>query len=263
MTTYFVAEVERGEDMKCVMLLLCLMLTGCAVVEDVSISNMEPAVEQSSSLEFEVLGESTLFPLLSTENVIQMVTADINAQFLNNHDPDYLALLGRTEAESVAYFQKNVGLEAQVLLDVIWAEYPDETTWAEATAVVELLYQRLAFRVHSAHEDEETGHFQVKIAIAPVSGVDFATESYLLAHFEEVTQETDVLSIHQEDYEYYDNIASLSILNYLRQGVSELSYGKEQELVLELVKEEFGYRVDIQDWYQLRELALDYKGHYK
>lgn len=248
-------------------LLICC-LSGCSVVEEPLITSnmMEPAME-NQLLDQAVFQESGsgFFPIesLTEDEVVSLMTAEIESAFYNFREPTFLELTQRSEEECQLFYLQTMWMESWTLLGEIWAEYPDSRTEMEALEVTKSLFQKVAFRVQSATENPETGHFQVKVSIAPMGGVVFATEDYLLEHFSAITAETDIMYLSQEAYENYDNEASLALLQQIRETSVDMSYGKEQELVIDLLKEEGGYRVELQDWYQFREFVLDYTGIYQ
>ncbi len=241
-------------------LLLCGLLSACSVAEELPLSEPEKLV-----MEDVVLGEtgSSFYanPQLSLEEALFLVEQDIQACFFQQHDPVFLAEIGRSLEDSQWMQQSTVWMETGNLLSKIWSEYPDEDTHALAKEVLSQMFQKMAYRVDSAEFEEETGDILVKILVAPMGAVGFATEEFLQDYFYQVIEGADVLTMSLEDYIHYDNLACQGLLVKILDNTREMSYGKEQELTLRLISREDGFQVDTEDWYQLRGLAVDYVGY--
>lgn len=244
-------------------LLSLLLLTSCTVAEEVPISeaNADKLVQEDVIL---ADVSSSFYPMveMSLENAMYLVENDIKSSFYDIHDPDFLALLERSVEDSQWRFQSTVWLEAGVLLDEIWAEYPDQDTEALAKEVLSQMFKQMSFSVDSAHHEEESDDILVKVTVFPVTSVNFLDDDTILAYFTQVTHDVDVMEIEMEEYVHYDNLSTQGLLVKVLDNAQNMEFGRGQELLIRLVKEEGGYQLDLDDWYQFREYVMDYQGHY-
>lgn len=241
--------------------LACLLLSACAVREE--IPNSTILGDKLASEDVILVDTSSSFypiPSLSLEEALFLVESDIRASFYGEHDNDFLRLLGRSLEDSDWRYQSTVGLETWVLLGEIWSEYPDENTEALAREVLQQMFKKLAFRVDSAVFDQETEDILVRILISPMGAPSFATLDFVQNYFYQVIESEDVLAMDLEDYVYFDNLASQGLLVKILDNSKDMSYGKEEELYLRLAKKPGGYQVDVDDWHDIRNYAIDYAG---
>lgn len=246
-----------------IFLLALLALTSCTVVEEAPIlENSGDKLVLEEVISADISSSFYPIPSLNLDEAMYLVENDIKSSFFNLHAPEFLTLIGRSEEDSHWRFQSTVWLEAGVLLDEMWAEYPDQDTEALAKEVVSQMFQRLIFSVDSADFDEETEDILVEITVFPMSAVDFADEETLLVYFTQVTHHVDVLTVEMENYVYYDNLSTQGLLVKVLDNTQNMEYAQEQAMLIRLVKEDGGYQVDLDDWYQFREYTIDYQGHY-
>lgn len=249
---------------KAVVGLCCLLLSGCVSAEE---GNQSTVHGEKLVHEDVILTEtgSSFYPIpsLSLEEAVFLVEQEIRASFFGEHNQEFLSKVGRSLEESKRWHSNTIWMETGNVLAQIWSEYPDVDTQALVTEVLGQMFQKLAYRVDSAVEDGETGDIILKILVAPMGAVSFATEDFVQEYFYQVIESVDVLALTMEEYVYYDNLASQGLLVKILENTREMTYGKEQELSLRLVKAEDGYQMDEEDWYQIRHYSIDYTGHYQ
>lgn len=226
-------------------LFLCLFLCGCTVSLNTEEGALLPKESEEESIPF--ISE-VYFPVETTENMGQYFYWEVDARFFDVHHSEYLEMMSRSLELSQSQYKSNMWAEAQNLLDRLWAEYPDPDSKVMAMETVSALYPKMMIQVKSGEEDPETGDYFLRVGVSPLLDLSFITEDYLIAQFNGLTAEVDILGLSQEDYASYDNMATQLLLEEIAQ--SKTNYGEEREIVLQFRPDDRGYLLEEHDWYQ-------------
>lgn len=197
---------------------------------------------------------------LTEKDAETFVKGRLDASYLGSYDQAYIDLVeDMTMDDAKEMHEYYLEAEAEYLLDFFEVDYPTDEMTERAEKLIETLYSKSQYKVGSASKTKD-GDFVVEVTVSPVEIIDLVTDEYCLDALEQagyVEAETE------EQMKEADAIYGMLVLDELEELLPQLSYGKDQIIMLQLKLDDEGYYSLVETGMQkLDEVIIDYFGTY-
>lgn len=206
---------------------------------------------------------------LTAKDASTYIQGDLDATYRGIYDSDYIDMVeDMTQADAEEVYQNNIEWEAENLMYFLAIGYPDDAVIAKAQELVKEIYSNAKYSVGTASK-LDNGDFAVEVVISPIEILSLMDESLWTDHWDEVLSQSGVTTQEQidamsdEDYTVLDSQYGMLMLGEVEALMSQLTYGEDQSVMLQLKLDDEGYYSPVSTGYQkLDEIMIDYYGIY-
>lgn len=198
------------------------------------------------------------------------IQGELDAVYRGVYNDDYLELVeGMTKADAEEKYNSNVSAEAEYLLYYfLGAEYPDDAVTAKAESLIKEIYSHAKYTVGEA-DKLQSGDFVVEVTLSPIEIMQLIPEENYAEHWQAacadagITTQEELNNVSEEEYAAIDAAYAMALLEELESLLPQLSYGTDQEIMLQLeLGDDNYYSLVEEDWKYLDGVMIDYYGDY-
>ena len=170
------------------------------------------------------------------------------------------AYLGVYEIDDKEMHEDNVSGEAEYyLLDFLEIYYPTDEIIEQAADVMEQIYAKSKYTVGTGSKTKD-GDFVVEVTVSPLSLYDLLTDDDYFDALEEAGYDDAET---EEEYAAVDAIYGPLILDLLEDRLDDITYGKDQIIMVQMKLDDEGYYAPVETGLQkIDEVMIDYYGAY-
>ncbi len=188
------------------------------------------------------------------------VKGHLDAAYLGSYDKDYIDLVeDMTESDAKEMHEQNVSDEADILLTSLTIDEPSDELKQRAVDFVREVYSHSQYKVGSASKTKD-GDFVIEVTVSPIEILPLLTDEAFMDALEEsgyIEAETE------EELAAADIQLGMLLLDQLEELLPQLSYGKDQVIMLQLKPDDEGYYMLVDTGMQtLDACIIDYSGDY-
>lgn len=188
------------------------------------------------------------------------VKGHLDAAYLGSYDKDYIDLVeDMTESDAKEMHEQNVSDEADILLTSLTIDEPTDELKQRAVDFVREVYSHSQYKVGSASKTKD-GDFVIEVTVSPIEILPLLTDEAFMDALEEsgyIEAETE------EELAAADIQLGMLLLDQLEELLPQLSYGKDQVIMLQLKPDDEGYYMLVDTGMQtLDACIIDYSGDY-
>lgn len=198
---------------------------------------------------------------LTEKDAEAYVKGHLDAAYLGVYDKAYIELVeDMTEADAREMHENNVSDEAELyLLDFLEVDYPTDEINDRAKEVMEKLYAKSKYTVGTGSKTKD-GDFVVEVTVSPLSLYDLLTDDDYFDALEEAGYDDAET---EEEYAAVDAIYGPLILDLLEDRLDDITYGKDQIIMVQMKLDDEGYYAPVETGLQkIDEVMIDYYGAY-
>lgn len=206
---------------------------------------------------------------LTAKDASAYIQGDLDATYKGIYDADYIDMVeDMTQDDAEEMYQNNIEWEAENLMYFLEIGYPDEAVTAKAQELVKEIYSNAKYSVGTASK-LDNGDFAVEVVISPIEVLSLMDETLWADHWDEVLSQNGITTQEQidamsdEEYTVLDSQYGMLMLGEVETLMSQLTYGEDQSVMLQLKLDDEGYYSPVSTGYQkLDEIMIDYYGTY-
>lgn len=201
---------------------------------------------------------------LTEKDAETYVKGHLDAAYLGVYSKDYIDLVeDMTEAEAKEMHEQNVSDEMEYyLLDFLEIEYPTDELTERAKEVMEKIYAKSKYTVGTGSKTKD-GDFVVEVTVSPLALYDLLADEDYANAWDSVAGDMDYETVTEEEYAEVDAAYGMLMLDLLEDQLGNVTYGKDQIVMLQLKKDDDGYYSLVDTGMQkVDEVMLDYGGYY-
>ena len=205
----------------------------------------------------------------TTKDATVFVKGELDCTYLGTYDKEYLDVVAdMTEADAKEKYDYNVEAEASIMLGYLDINTTDETVVERAEKLVSDIYSHAKYTVANA-EKLKSGDLAVEVTVSPIELLPLLTDEFvqdtwyniLAQNGVETQDQLDALS--DDAYDALEVEYANIVLGELEGLMSQLSYGEDQIILLQMKKDDDGYYSLVESGMQkLDEVMIDYSGSY-
>lgn len=198
---------------------------------------------------------------LSEKDAEAYVKGHLDAIYLGTCSQEYIDLVeDMTEAEAKEMYQNNVTWEAEILLqDFLDVDYPTDEMVERSEKLIETIYSKAKYQVGSGTKTKD-GDFVVEVTVSPIEVLYLLTDEDV---FDALDQSGYGEAETEEQMAEADAVYGMLMLDKLEELLPQMSYGKDQIIMLQLKPDDEGYYVLVETGIQkVDEVMIDYSGTY-
>lgn len=198
------------------------------------------------------------------------IQGELDAVYRGVYNDEYLELVeDMTKADAEEKYKANVSAEAEYLLYYfLGAEYPDDAVTAKAESLVKEIYSHAQYTVGEA-DKLQSGDFVVEVTLSPIEIMPLIPEESYAEHWQAacaekgITTQEQLNNVSEEEYAAIDAAYAMGMLEEVESLLPQLSYGADQEIMLQLeLGDDNYYSLVEEDWQYLDGVMIDYYGDY-
>ena len=198
---------------------------------------------------------------LTEKDAETYVKGHLDAAYLGVYDKAYIELVeDMTESDAKEMHEDNVSGEAEYyLLDFLEIYYPTDEIIEQAADVMEQIYAKSKYTVGTGSKTKD-GDFVVEVTVSPLSLYDLLTDDDYFDALEEAGYDDAET---EEEYAAVDAIYGPLILDLLEDRLDDITYGKDQIIMVQMKLDDEGYYAPVETGLQkIDEVMIDYYGAY-
>lgn len=198
---------------------------------------------------------------LTEKDAETYIKGHLDAAYLGIYNKEYIDLTeGMTEAEAKEMHESNVADETgYYFLSFLEIEYPTDEIVAQAEDVMEKIYAKSKYTVGTGSKTKD-GDFVVEVTVSPLSLYDLLTDDDYFDALEEAGYDDAET---EEEYAAVDAIYGPLILDLLEDRLDDITYGKDQIIMVQMKLDDEGYYAPVETGLQkIDEVMIDYYGAY-
>lgn len=205
---------------------------------------------------------------ISRKDATTYVQGELDACYRGIYNQEYIDLIeDMTEADAQEKHDYNVSAEAPFLLDFLAIEYPDDAVTAKAEDVISQIYAKAKYTVGEA-DKTKAGDFTVEVTVSPIEILSQLEDEVYSNNWNQALADAGIESQEQldalsdEDYAAIDAAYGMAMLEAVEALIPELTYGKDQIVMMQLKLEDNVYSLVETGWQTLDGMMIDYNGYY-
>lgn len=180
--------------------------------------------------------------------------------YLGEYLPEYLELVGITEAEAKYAYQTSMNVEVSNCLYYYDIDYPTAELREDLAKLYEEIYSHAKFEVTSAVEQED-GSYAVKVSVEPIDTIRLAEEKWadaLKAFYEKYPGDVQN-AMTDAEYEEMDKEHAAIILEVLQSVAEETGNLEAEEILVQITRDEEGvYSLSTAELQKIDDRIIDY-----
>ena len=197
------------------------------------------------------------------------VKGELDCTYLGTYDKEYLDVVAdMTEADAKEKYDYNVEAEAAIMMGYLDINTENEEVAARAEKLVADIYSHAKYTVADA-EKLKSGDLAVEVTVSPIEILPLLTGEFVQDTWYNILEKNGVETQEQLDglsddaYDALEVEYANVILEELEGLMSQLSYGEDQVIMLQMKKDDDGYYSLVESGMQkLDEVMIDYSGSY-
>lgn len=201
---------------------------------------------------------------LSEKDAETYVKGHLDAAYLGVYDKAYIDLVDdMTEADAKEMHESNVSDETELyLLGFLEIDYPTDEIMKQAERVMEKLYAKSKYTVGTGSKTKD-GDFVVEVTVSPLDLYNLLEDDDYSDAWDSVAGDMDYDTVTKEEYAAVDAAYAALMLDLLEKRLDDITYGKDQIVMLQLKKDSDGYYNLVEAGMQkVDEVMIDYSGAY-
>lgn len=205
---------------------------------------------------------------VSRKDASTYVKGELDACYLGIYDQAYIDLVeDMTEADAQEKHDYYVSAEAPLLLEYLAIDYPDDAVTAKAEDVISQIYAKAKYTVSEA-DKTKAGDFTVEVTVSPIEifaqlDTQVASDNWNQALADAgVTTQEQLEALSEEEYAAIDAAYGMAMLEAVEELIPELTYGKDQIVMMQLKLEDDIYSLVDTGMLALDQMMIDYNGYY-
>lgn len=205
-----------------------------------------------------------------TKDATVFVKGELDATYLGTYDQAYIDVVeDMTEADAKEKYENNVKWEAEILVeDYLPIDMPTDAVYDRAEEVIAKIYSHAKYTVADA-EKLKSGDIAVEVTVSPIEIIPLLTEDFMqnawydLLDAQGITTQEQMDALTDEEYQVLDEAYANTLLDELESLISDLTYGEDQVIMLQMKKDSDGMYALVDSGIQkLDEVMIDYSGIY-
>lgn len=205
----------------------------------------------------------------TTKDATIFVKGELDCTYLGTYDKAYLDVVDdMTEADAKEKYDYNVEAEASIMMDYLDINTSSETVAERAKKLVADIYSHAKYTVADA-EKLKSGDLAVEVTVSPIEILPLLTGEFVQDTWYNILDQNGIASQEQLDalsddaYDALEVEYANTVLGELEGLMSQLSYGEDQVIMLQMKKDDDGYYSLVESGMQkLDEVMIDYNGSY-
>lgn len=201
---------------------------------------------------------------LTEKDAETYVKGHLDAAYLGVYNKAYIDLVeDMTEADAKEMHESNVSDETELyLLDFLEITYPTDEIIKQAERVMEKLYAKSKYTVGTGSKTKD-GDFVVEVTVSPLDLYNLLEDDDYSDAWDSVAGDMDYDTVTEEEYAAADAAYAGLMLDLLEKRLDDITYGKDQIVMLQLKKDSDGYYNLVETGMQkVDEVMIDYSGAY-
>ena len=198
---------------------------------------------------------------LTEKDAETYIKGHLDAYYLGTYAQEYIELVeDMTEDDAKEMHRDNVEWEAEYLLqEFMEVDYPTDEMAQRAEELIEEVYSKAQYKVGSGSKTKD-GDFVVEVTVSPLSLYDLLTDDDYFDALEEAGYDDAET---EEEYAAVDAIYGPLILDLLEDRLDDITYGKDQIIMVQMKLDDEGYYAPVETGLQkIDEVMIDYYGAY-
>lgn len=205
----------------------------------------------------------------TTKDATVFVKGELDCTYLGTYDKAYLDVVAdMTEDDAKEKYDYNVEAEASILMDYLDINTTNEAVTERAQKLISDIYSHAKYTVADA-EQLKSGDIAVEVTVSPIEIIPLLSGEFVQDTWYNILEQNSIETQEQIDAmsdEAYDGLEveyANVILEELEGMMGQLSYGKDQVIMLQMKKDNDGYYSLVESGMQkLDEVMIDYSGSY-
>ena len=210
---------------------------------------------------------------INRDDITTYIQGELDCTYKGIIDEAYVELVdGMTEADAQAQYEDNAVAEAERMLYFLGVDYYEEATadqavMDQAVELVKEIYSHAKYTVNKA-EKLQSGDFASEVVISPIELFHLVATEDLSAAWMDVCAENDIYdqerldAATEEEYRQLDSQYALRVMELVESVLPQLSYGQDQNVMLQMELEDDAYTLVASGWTTLDNMVIDYAGDY-
>ena len=205
----------------------------------------------------------------TTKDATVFVKGELDATYLGTYDKEYLDVVANmTEADAKEKYEYNLEQEAEILMSYLSIDMPTDAVTQRTQEVVGKIYSHAQYTVADA-EKLKSGDIAVEVTVSPIEVIPLLTSDFVADAWQEVLAGSGIETQDQfnaltdEEYQVLDEQYANALLDELESLMSQLTYGEDQVIMLQMKKDSDGmYSLVDSGMQKFDEVVIDYYGSY-
>lgn len=210
---------------------------------------------------------------VSRTDVTTYIQGELDCTYKGDISEEYINLVdGMTQESAQEQYETNAILEAERMLRFLDVDYYEEETAEEevmtrAVELVKEIYTHAQYTVNPA-EKLQSGDFAVEVVVSPIELFHLLTSDDYVNTWTEICNaagyyDQEALSaVSEEEYKQLIAQYALQMMELVEALLPQLSYGEDQNVMLQMELEDDTYILVANSWTNLDDLIIDYTGSY-
>ena len=210
---------------------------------------------------------------VSRDDATTYIQGELDCTYKGIIDEAYVDLVdGMTQESAQEQYETNVTLEAERMLYVLDVDYYEEETAEEevmtrAEELVKEIYSHAQYTVNQA-EKLQSGDFAVEVVISPIELFHLLTADDYTNTWTEICNAAGIYdqealnAVSEEEYRQMIAQYALEMMDLVESLLPQLSYGEDQNVMLQMKLEDNSYTLEASGWTRLADMIIDYTGAY-
>ena len=197
---------------------------------------------------------------LTEKDAEAYIKGHLDAAYLGACSKEYIDLVeDMSEAEAKRMHEENISAEAQYLLDFLEVEYPSDEMTRRAEELTEKIYAKAKYTVGTGSKTKD-GDFVVEVTVSPIELLSEISDDDFYDALEQSGYDSEA---GEEEKAAADAVFGMLMLDRVEELIPEISYGKDQIIMLQLKADDEGYYSLVETGIQkVDEVMIDYFGSY-
>ncbi len=205
------------------------------------------------------------------QNATIYIQGELDASYKGTYVQEYLDLVkDMTAADVEEKYDDWTEAETEYLLSFLGmeSETPTDEVLKRAQDVVKAIYAKCKYTVSEA-EQLKSGDIAVEVTVSPIEIFHLLDDDVFADTWSDVisdagvTTQEEMDAVSDEDYAAMDMEYVMRLLDEVEKLIPQLTYGKDQSVMLQLKKDDDGYFSLVETGFQkLDEFVIDYNGSY-
>ena len=205
---------------------------------------------------------------LTGNDVTAYVQGELDCTYKGQYSQEYLDLVeGMTEESARQQYEDNAQAEAQRLLSYLDVYSPTDPVNERAVQLVKDIYAGAKYTVGAGNK-LQGGDFAVEVLLSPIELFHLIPDETYGQVWTQVCEEHGttpdlaITALSDEEYQVLDEQYANEMMDKVEKVLPQLTYGREQSVMLQLKREGDAYSLVSTGWTTLDDMVIDYTGDY-
>jgi len=205
----------------------------------------------------------------NAKNATTFIQGELDSAYKGTYTQEYLDLVeGMTEADVEERYDYWTEAEAEYLLGYLDVNYYNDEVSERAQEVIKAIYNQSKYTVGEG-EPLKTGDIAAEVTVSPIELLHLLEDSVYQEVWDDVVaragiaSDTDFEAMDDESYTELESEYGMILLDKLEALIPRMTYGKDQNVLLQLKKDDDGlYVLEDAGFQKVDEMVIDYYGNY-